>query len=471
MSSWRTARNAAVGACGSFLIVGWAFITVPWLCADEPPAGCETRVWRVDVGQVCKAGGTYRSRHFLVHTDLCEAEIRPLLVRMEHTLVLLSQDWRSEPRGIVECYLVGDLAKWPSGALPDRTSRMLVSAIGGATYRVEHEHRGRDLIKTILVARATPEVVDHEAVHAYFLLAFGETGPDWFQEGVAEMARHSCRETRAALCSLDTANWFRAAPLRSTAEVASGVRMTSSLSESLLEVSAAADQVADDHEVSVRTWLNAHDDSLDTTRAAYRWSWALCHLLRHNPNYTARFRLLGQGYMSRRRHAFDEVFGSVRRQLDFELAHFVTNLAPGYRVDLCRWEWGKPFRALAEKERRSAHVSAARGYQASGLLVEAGKAYAYEVRGAWSISQDGVLVDAAGHGDGRGRLVGVVQRGERLDEPFELGPSGVFTLEKGGRLHLRCQDAWHELADNSGRLLVTFSPCSTADHGLAAAGR
>ena len=58
----------------------------------------------------------FRSQHFLVHTDVPPAEAKALLERLETMLKLISGYWGREPSGIIECYIVRDLANWPDGA-------------------------------------------------------------------------------------------------------------------------------------------------------------------------------------------------------------------------------------------------------------------------------------------------------------------------------------------------------------------
>ena len=44
-----------------------------------------------------------------------------------------------------------------------------------------------------------------------------------------------------------------------------------------------------------------------------------------------------------------------------------------------------------------------------------------------------------------------------LGEPFLLGNESSFVSRTGGRLYLRCNDAWNALGDNEGQIVVRFS--------------
>lgn len=54
----------------------------------------------------------YKSPHFLLHTDLSAAEAKELLSRLETMLGLVSTYWGKPPSGVIECYVVKDLANW-----------------------------------------------------------------------------------------------------------------------------------------------------------------------------------------------------------------------------------------------------------------------------------------------------------------------------------------------------------------------
>ena len=76
--------------------------------------------------------------------------------------------------------------------------------------------------------------------------------------------------------------------------------------------------------------------------------------------------------------------------------------------------------------------------------------------GTWKLAKDGERLSAAGDDDGQGKLVGILFDDYELSEPFEIGIYGKFTAPSDGNLLLRCQDEWHELIDNSGRITVRF---------------
>lgn len=93
------------------------------------------------------------------------------------------------------------------------------------------------------------------------------------------------------------------------------------------------------------------------------------------------------------------------------------------------------------------------------MLVEEGQEYEVSTEGDWKISEEDEPVTAKGNAAGRGMLVGAVLMENdsdeyELSEEFELGEAGRFQAPASGKLYLRCRDAWHELADNSGKVIV-----------------
>jgi hypothetical protein len=179
----------------------------------------------------------------------------------------------------------------------------------------------------------------------------------------------------------------------------------------------------------------------------------LCHFLVHNPNYSGRFRQLGESFLLGRDDSFDRAFGPVAHEMEFEYRFFLEHVAIGYRPDLCVWDWNARFRSPADGETVRRRVLADRGWQPSGLSVTAKGRYGFWTEGAWSTRGEGPLGSANG-GAHRGRLVGAVMSDYRLSESFPLGAEGTFTAPSAGKLYLRCTDEWNQLGDNRGDMTV-----------------
>src|SRR5204863_1301611 len=91
--------------------------------------------------------------------------------------------------GIIECYVVKDLRKWPAGAI-DPVGLESIEDGAGVTVTRTMSQGGAFLAKATVYAIADRGTPQHEAVHAYCGQAFGRTGPLWYSEGMAEMGQY-----------------------------------------------------------------------------------------------------------------------------------------------------------------------------------------------------------------------------------------------------------------------------------------
>ncbi len=359
----------------------------------------------------------FRSKNFLVHTDLPAADARGLLERLEKMIALISRYWgRPNPKQI-ECFVVKDLKNWPAGSLEQRGLQS-IRAGGGVTLS-QVLFRGNSFAATATVYavadRGTPQ---HEAVHAYCAHAFGRTGPMWYSEGMAEMGQYWRDNDASVNCHPVVVRYIRESPPRSLNKIIN------------------QDQVVAD------TWQD------------YAWRWALCHLLANNPNYNERFRPLGLGLLTKQNVSFERVYGAMAKEISFEYLFFLKNFDRGYRVDLCAWDWKAKYRRPRGSGSLLSKIDAAHGWQPSRLLVRKDEEYEYTATGNWQTSETAKMVDANGAADGTGKLMGIVFEDYQLSEPFELGVAGTFKAPTSGKLLLRCRDKWIELADNKGKLSV-----------------
>ena len=367
----------------------------------------------------------YRSPHFLLHTDLPKDEAGELLGKLERMVALVSKYWGQPLRGEIECYVVADLDCWPAEALSPAGRAKVRLKSGITTTRTLS--RGPQFIsgKSIVYAAADGGTPQHESVHAYCGQTFGRTGPLWYSEGMAELGQFWRDDDTAVHCKPHMIDYLH--------------RHAKNVREIVAD--AAVDGGATATAFTGDSWQ------------AYAARWALCHLLVHNPNYSARFRALGLGFLNGAPARFEDAFGSVLDEIDFEYRQFVLHLDQGYRVDLCRWDWDRKFRP-ATSTPINARVAAQRGWQASGAIVTKGETYQYRSKGAWRMDGGKQDVSADGQADGAGRLEAVVFQDFKLSEPFPLGVQGTFTAPSDGKLFLRCHDRWNELADNSGFVTV-----------------
>jgi len=399
----------------------------------------------------------YSSKHFLVHTDLPREEALALVERLEATLGVVAVYWDRPSRRVIECYVVHDLAQWPDSALPHPLARILVGGVGGGTIGTPEQNGGRTTLKAQVYASTQPGIAEHETVHAYCTQAFGAAGPDWYKEGMAELAYYGRERRDGVGCPQVVIDGLRQGQLRSLNDIVNRGRFTGALAKSVDDLLSRNERTEGaGTQVPLALWTAEHGDVVKEARQAYHWSWALCHMLCHNPNYASRFRALGRAYLTSHPSTFEQHFGAVAREISFEYRFFVKHIDVGYRVDLCAWDWKTRFREFDRHDARSARVHANRGYQASGLLLSKGRRYRFRGTGQWTTAPDRPASSASGDAEGRGKLVGAVMHEHELGDWFELGAEGQFTAAGDGKLYLRCEDAWNELADNEGAVTVRF---------------
>jgi hypothetical protein len=356
----------------------------------------------------------YRSQHFLLHTDLPPDEANHLLARLETMLGLISEYWGRPLLGIIECYVVKDLGRWPDGYLePEGKTKIEQGA--GVTLSRTLASGNRFLAKATVYAVADHGTPLHEAVHAYCAQTFGTTGPTWYSEGMAEMGNYWRPDDSSVQIEPEVLTYLKESEPKSLNEIVNKREFTGD------------------------SWRN------------YAWRWALCHLLANNPNYAPKFRPLGLALLTGENATFEGVYGDVADQISFEYLQFLECLENGFRADLCSWDWNKRFVPVRSRQ-LTTRVQAARGWQPTGAALVAGQSYQFTTNGSWQLAADGPPLTAAGEHDGHGKLVGVLFQNMKLTKPFDLGAEGTFTAPSDGQLYVRCQDDWGKLADNKGSI-------------------
>ena len=208
---------------------------------------------------------------------------------------------------------------------------------------------------------------------------------------------------------------------------------------------------------------------------AYGWCWAAAAFLDGNPRYQARFRQLHNwanepDFAARGPKSFAEDWQTLNE--DWQV--FVANLDYGY--DFARMEVdyaaGQP---VATGEAR-AIVAADRGWQPSGIQLQAGKKYRLTANGRYTVAQEpkvwecepGGVTIRYYHGQPLGILLAAVRSDEApgkgasgLTRPIVVGLEGTITPDRTGTLYLRINDSPSGLADNSGTFSVVVGPAGS----------
>lgn len=360
----------------------------------------------------------FRSRNFLIHTDLPKKDADELLKKMEIMLKMISRYWGAPLRKPVECYVVVNGKNWPAASLPAEARSIVQN--GGITV-AQGTRRGNVFNLTATVfASSKYGTAQHEAVHAYCYHTFGVTGPTWYAEGMAEMGNYWDEED-SSVTAPDYVVQF----------------LKRSQKKSLRQITDGNDRTGDG-------WQN------------YAWRWALCHFLVNNPNYRDRFRQLGVSFLKQRPTSFERAYASQMQELEFEFDLFVEHLDVGLNAETTAWNWKTRPREPSAKRTMTTKVYAQRGWQPTNALVSQGVEYALEIEGKWYV-KPGEEVSVAGNDQGKGKLIAAIMSDMKLSEPFEIGESTKLVAPGSGQLVLRCRDEWTQLNDNSGSITVKLS--------------
>jgi hypothetical protein len=210
---------------------------------------------------------------------------------------------------------------------------------------------------------------------------------------------------------------------------------------------------------------------------AYAWSWAAAKLLDAHPRYQNRFRALKKHVL---RPDFNELvrrdFETDWADLNIEWRAFVAALDHGHDFERMAIEFrrGTP---LANQMQQTVTIRADRGWQSSGVWLDAGRSYHVAANGRFVISKENVGgtwhawpsepggVTIAYHaGRPLGQLLGAIDnRGAggggpdaTFANPLAIGLSTTITPAASGTLYLRVNDSSGRLGDNDGTLTVVI---------------
>ncbi len=356
-----------------------------------------------------------RSQNFIFMSDISELDARVLLEKLETMHSLLGGYFRAKPSTIIEGFIVEDITRWPDNILHEPAGIAKIREGAGICFSSSNGNNRR----AVIYSCADHGVVQHESTHGFCSLTFGSTGPTWLAEGIAELGQYWRLGDNQVNLPTTVIDYLQ-----------------NSQPKGLLEIAIPGRAPAGN-------WQD------------YAWRWALCQLLSNNPNYSGRFKPLAISLMQQQPMvSFEQTYGDIAAQISFEYDFFLKHLQNGYRNDLCAWQWNKQFARLNGTRQFKVKVLAKYGWQASGLVLEKGKAYDIAAVGKWSLTPDEKEVTASGDDRGNGSLMGVIFSDFELSTEFELGARASFPAPQDGLLFVRCKDNFSTLHDNSGELEV-----------------
>ena len=293
----------------------------------------------------------------------------------------------------------------------------------------------------------------HEGVHCFMNTTLGACGPPWYMEGIAELlSTHRWKDGRLTLNYLpadreEVPQWGRIRIVNDAFAARRAMRL-----KKVIEYPP-----------------HAH---LET--APYAWCWAAATLLDKHPRYQKRFRGLYKNVLKRDfSERFYKLIGDDWDRLCEEWQVFVSLLEYGHDIERTVIDF-RPGRPLAGPP-ASVTVASDRGWQNSGLQLEAGAEYRLRPSGRYQVAvnsqADGTPQIWWCESGGvsiryyRGRPLGILLAAVRPDQPGKGGSSALLrpvavglgtTLapKQTGTLYLKINDSPAELADNAGEMSI-----------------
>jgi hypothetical protein len=472
----RYSRNNIFRRAATILVGVGVFIFFIWPAVGAPA---------VDDAKAQAAGiRKLSSQHIVLYTDLASApDIDSLPAVFDQAVPQWAEyfgvdeaktrDWQ------VRAFLIGDRKAFDKlGVMPAGDDAFLHGLSVGADlwlYDQPSAYYRRHLLL-------------HEGTHAFMGKFLGGCGPGWYMEGMAELfgthrLQAGSREQEAESGSAEKVpdTFLRVMP-RSREEVPMWGRIK------LIREAVAAGRGLD------LTAVMALDNRQQMSDESYAWCWAATKFLDSQPKYRERFRTLASHVTER---SFNDVvkreYGAEWPNIEAEWQAYVATLDYGYDYErmAINFQRGTPING----QPRSVTIAADRGWQSSGVWLDAGKTYHVTASGRYQIAVEktsagekpwpcepgGVTIDyhdgrplgmllgavveagsgnqGAGSGEGAGSA-GAEQKTHDspsgFAQPFGIGLGTTIKPATSGTLYLRVNDSAARLDDNRGSLTATI---------------
>ena len=305
----------------------------------------------------------------------------------------------------------------------------------------------------------TRHLILHEGTHAFMRRVLHGAGPPWYMEGIAELlATHRWHDGQLQLGYTLKSNdeapyWGRLGIVQAAFEEGRSPSL-----EAILQYG----------------W-RAH---LQTE--PYGWSWAACAFFDGHPLYRPVFRQLRDNVTDQTitfSQKFIDALPGNWNQVTEQWQLFIAEMDFGYDLERTAISY-RPTHLPEQAE--SIAVRADRGWQSSGLRLEAGTTYRIQATGdvilapspkPWRSEANGITIHYY-KGKPLGILLGAIRdQNSRLEgltplaTPFVIGQDLEIRPDSSGTLFLRINDSPTDLANNRGEfdVLVTPIPSSSVD--------
>jgi hypothetical protein len=346
-------------------------------------------------------------------------------------------DWR------IVGFLMGDKARFVrAGLLPERLPPFKNGYSGAGNLWLYDQPNDAYYRRHLLL---------HEGTHCFMYTILGGYGPAWYAEGTAELfGTHRLVDGRLTLGIMPP----------SREEVPGGGRIR------LIKDAVVA------HRAMRLPGILDYPPTAHLEVEPYAWCWGLCVLLDRHPRYRDRFRELYKDVLRpdfnarmRRRFAADWA------DLNDEWAVFVTGIEYGYEFERAAIDFaaGRPCPAGGATVR----VAADRGWQPSGLRLEAGSKYRLTAAGRYQVGAKPRIWWCEPGGVSlryyQGRPLGILLAAVRPDPPAAqtssafvrpqvVGLAATLRPEQSGTLYFKINHSAAELSGNAGMLEVRVVP-------------
>ena len=433
-----------------FLLISAAalWLAVGWLSAEaraQGPSAAGFRAVQVDDARAAAAGirKLRPSRYLTLYTDLpVNAEIEILPEVFDQALPQWCEYFRLDPDALAAWRMTGFLMKdkrrfLSTGLLPADLPPFLHGySRSGILWLYEQPS---DYYRRHLLI--------HEGVHGFMATLLGGCGPPWYMEGMAELlGTHRWQDGKLRL------NYMPA----NRDEVPEWGRVR------IIKDAWTARQV-----MSLKKVMAIPGEEFLGNKP-YAWAWAMATLLDHHPRYRERFRQLARQVRAPDfNERFYQALGNDWDDAVEEWQLLIAGMEYGYDVARTAVDF-TPGRALPAQG-ATVTVAADRGWQNSGLRLEAGATYRltaagrYQVAGKpqiWWCEPNGVSIRYY-QGQPLGLLLGAIRPDGPLKKgssallhPTPVGLGAALAPDRAGTLFLKINDSAGELGDNKGELKV-----------------
>ncbi len=293
----------------------------------------------------------------------------------------------------------------------------------------------------------------HEGTHGIMYLLVGGYGPAWYSEAMAEMfGTHSWTDGRL------TTRYFP----RTREEVPFWGR-----------IKIIKDEYAADRGMTLPR-IFQYGPMAHLNKEPYAWCWAAATFLDSHPLSREKFRRMRSqvhdGSVNFGRRLYNEL-ADEWPELSEQWHLFVANMEYGYDIqrEVVQYKRGEPLPA----DGATVTIVADRGWQSSGLRLEAGTRYEITAAGRYQVDNEpkiwwcepnGVTI-RYWKGKPLGQLLGALRNDEYgpddesdlISQPLAIGFHWEKVAPKSGTLYLRINDSPAELANNAGQLTVNVS--------------